>query len=87
MKWSDIKVISTGKNDINKFIFKTSYEDEFKSVCTKTRRLTKTNVPSYVLKKVYSHKLQISEAKKRGILKLIEKNVVPKYYETFYISL
>lgn len=87
VKWVDIKVMSISKNEQNKFIFKTSYEEEeFKSV-TLTRRLPKSNLPRCMLKKAYSRKLEISETKRRGILKLIEKDIIPKYYEAFYVNL
>lgn len=51
VKWVDIKVMSISKNEQNKFIFKTSYEEEeFKSVRL-TRRLPKSNLPRCMLKK------------------------------------
>ncbi|CAH2094194.1 unnamed protein product [Euphydryas editha] len=41
------------------------------------------NIP----KKLYTQKINISQAKKQGILNLIKKNIIPKYYEGFFSSL
>lgn len=88
VKWADIKVIKADKEHQNKFFYKTSYEDtEFAEVTTLKRRQNANASGSGSLRKLYSNKLQIAEAKKHGILKLIEKNVIPKYYESFYVNL
>lgn len=73
VKWADIKVIKVHRDYNNKFFFKTSYEtEEFSSVSTLIKKkFSNTTLP----KKLYKHKLKISETKKQGILKLIEKNI------------
>lgn len=85
VKWADIKTIKVHRDYENKFFFKTSYEtEEFTSVATLTKR--RSAIP-IVPKKLYKQKLKITETKIQGILKLIEKNIIPKYYQSFYENL
>lgn len=89
-KWTDIKILKVDKLSNGVFTFKTSYEEEeFRSVTTLRKRRTKSKVPDndLTLKNLYTEKLSVPETKKQGILKLIEKNVIPKYYEPFYANL
>lgn len=73
------------------FFFKTSYEEEeFRSVSTLRKRRTKSKAlpdNNLTLNRLYTEKLTVPEAKKQGILKLIQKNVVPRFYESFYANL
>ncbi|CAH2086925.1 unnamed protein product [Euphydryas editha] len=85
LKWADIKVIKVHRDYKKKFFFKTSYDtEEFTAVATLSKKKTNTIL---VPKKLYKHKLNVSETKKQGILKLIEKNIIPKYYQSFYENL
>lgn len=91
VKWADIKIMRTVKENRNKFLFKTSYEQEdYRSVSTLTKRQTKSGseivVGDCIVRKLYAQKL-VPQAKTEGILKVIRKNVIPKYYESFYINL
>lgn len=91
VKWSDIKVLKIDKYVKNKFLYKTSYqENEFKSVSTLNKgRQLKTNQSKNIgtPKQLYNQKLNVTQAKKQGILNLINKNVIPKYYESFFANL
>lgn len=89
VKWSDIKIIKVQREHKHQFLYKTSYQStEFVSVSTLTKKMSKsTTNHNIVPKRLYNHKLTISETKKQGILKLIEKNIIPKYYESFYKNL
>lgn len=91
VKWSNIKVLKIDKNVKNKFLYKTSYqENEFKSVSTLNKgRQQKTNKSENIStpKKLYNQKLNVTQAKKQGILNLINKNIIPKYYESFFANL
>lgn len=85
VKWGDIKVIKVHRDHEHKFFFKTSYDtEEFTSVVTLKRKNSNTIA---LPKKLYKHKLKVSETKKQGIIKLIEKNIIPKYYQSFYENL
>ncbi|CAH2084526.1 unnamed protein product [Euphydryas editha] len=85
LKWADIKVIKVHRDYKKNFFFKTSYDtEEFTAVATLSKKKTNTIL---VPKKLYKHKLNVSETKKQGILKLIEKNIIPKYYQSFYENL
>ncbi|XP_046970419.1 uncharacterized protein LOC124537590 [Vanessa cardui] len=89
VKWTDIRIIKVDKQIKDKFLYKTSYQEEgFKSVSTLKKRQQKAN-PSInnTIKKLYSQKLHISQSKKQGILNLVSKNIIPKYYEGFYSNL
>lgn len=76
-KWTDIKILKVDKVSNGIFFFKTSYEEaEFRSVSTLRKRRTKSKaVPdnNLTLNQLYTEKLTIPEAKKQGILKLIQK--------------
>ncbi|CAD0196001.1 unnamed protein product [Chrysodeixis includens] len=91
VKWSDIKVLKIDKYVKNQFLYKTSYQDnEFKSVSTLNKgRQQKTNPSENIRtpKKLYNQKLNVTQAKKQGILNLINKNIIPKYYESFFANL
>lgn len=89
VKWSDIKILKVHREHKHQFLYKTSYESEaFISVSTLTKKMSKSSINyNIVPKKLYNHKLTISETKKQGILKLIEKNIIPKYYQSFYQNL
>ncbi|CAK1542643.1 unnamed protein product [Leptosia nina] len=84
-KWADIKVVQENRK---KLLFKTFYDDqEFKSVSTFIKRQAKTNnVVTTTLEKIVFSKGKVSDTE-QGILELIEKNVIPKYYEAFYSNL
>lgn len=85
VKWGDIKIIKVHKDFENRFFFKTSYEDvEFTSVTTLTKRRCADPI---VPKQLYKQKLKVTDTKKQGILKLIEKHIIPKYYQSFYENL
>lgn len=88
VKWADLKVIKTDKEHKNMFLYKTSYEDaEFTKVTTLNRRQNSPGTGLRTVKKLYANKLQVAAVKKQGILNLIEKNVIPRYYKTFYTNL
>lgn len=92
IKWTDIKILKADKESNGIFFFKTSYEEEeFRSVSTLRKSRTNSKAPlrdnNLSLNQLYTKKLTVPEAKKQDILKLIQKNVVPRFYESFYANL
>uniref|UniRef100_A0A6P7GAH1 Uncharacterized protein LOC114339788 n=1 Tax=Diabrotica virgifera virgifera TaxID=50390 RepID=A0A6P7GAH1_DIAVI len=92
VKMGDIKILKVEKNDSDSnycYLYKTSYEDtEFKIVkidnIGKTRKTANNNV---VLKQAYREKIPVCEKKKKGLLDLITKNIVPRFYKQFFENL
>lgn len=87
VKMGDIKVIKVEKRYKDRFFYKLSYkENDFKTVVIKTRT-TKKNTEFTELERLYSSKLGVSNNKKAGILTLIDKNIIPRFYKSFYENL
>lgn len=88
LKISDIKVLKVEKAHPEYFSYKLSYEEEqFSTFMVLNIRRKSSNVVSLVLKKAYNKKVGISEAKKKGIMTLIQKNSIPSFYTQFYNNL
>lgn len=49
--------------------------------------IEKVDMKSLTLKKAYKGKFNIAETKKRGLLSLVKKNVIPSFYKRFYENL
>lgn len=93
-KLSDVKVFKVDQDTPNELMYKNSYgEQDFKVVLLNSNikatrsKSAKSGNESLSLVKAYTAKKGITEAKKTGLLRLIEKNVVPKYYFDFYNNL
>lgn len=88
LKMGDIKVVRVEKKFNDRFYYKCSYkEDSFKTVLVKTRATKKKTNLCSELQPLYSTKLAVSETKKAGILTLIDKNIIPRFYKNFYQNL
>lgn len=88
LKMGDIKVVRVEKKFNDRFYYKCSYkEDSFKTVMVKTRATKKKTNLCSELQPLYSTKLDVSDTKKAGILRLIDKNIIPRFYKNFYQSL
>lgn len=86
VKITSVAMFRFEKESPQKIFFKTSYsEKEFCEIHLKERR-SKTRSNINELKKLYSSKVG-AEAKKPGLMKLLEKNVIPKSYAFFYENL
>lgn len=89
LKISDIKVFKVEKEEREMFLYKHSYDDQ-KFLCASliniNKRVSNVNA-SLILKKAYKKKTGLSEAKKKGIMSLIQKNTVPGFYADFYKNL
>lgn len=90
IKWHDIKIIKVKKDSPMMFFYKTSFADtEFKT-CLVNKRRTRRTVESVSdmpisLTTAYTEKFSLSDAKKKDIKELVDKNVVPKpYFDSFY---
>lgn len=91
VKLSDIRQIKFIKGS-DVYSYKTSYDDEVEWIqCDMfigPRRRPRRNLPDEIrLKNAYSAKLCISDRKKADLLRLIDTNIIPKYYEAFYNSI
>jgi len=86
IKITSVSMFRFEKESPQKNFFKTSYsEKEFSEIHLKERR-SKTRSTINELKQLYTSKIG-AEAKKPGLLKLLEKNVIPKSYAFFYENL
>ncbi|XP_028129733.1 uncharacterized protein LOC126888266 [Diabrotica virgifera virgifera] len=87
VKISDIKVFEVRKDTPANFFCKISYaEDNFLNINMLCRR-SNWNLQNLHFKKLYNRKLEISDKKKQGIISLMEKNIIPSFYHTFYLNL
>ncbi|CAG9760292.1 unnamed protein product [Ceutorhynchus assimilis] len=90
---SDISMLRVEKKFSNRVFFKTSFsETGFQSIEIKKARTSSTrkiNEPSTTteLKQAYSANQKIKDNKKTDLLKLLEKNIIPKFYSYFYTNL
>lgn len=88
VKLSDIRVIMLNRDSPTILFYKTSFEQkDFDQVeIINSRR--EVNLNKIILKKAFIKKVGISDAKKQGLLSLIEKKrCVPMYYLNFYKNL
>lgn len=71
------------------FFYKTSYpENDFKEVkLFSANRRSKPVLENIALQQLYSEKIKISEQYKNGFISLIENNLIPQYYRSFYENL
>ncbi|CAF4948273.1 unnamed protein product [Pieris macdunnoughi] len=88
LKLGDVKILKES-NDFNYcFSYKTSYEDtQFKTVIIDKIGKTRNTANNISVKKVYREKIPICEKKKKGLLDLIRKNTVPRFYKLFFENL
>lgn len=89
VKMNDISIIYVSKSDPGTFFYKTSYSDtSYKQIkVTGSTRSTQNDLLTPNLPAAYSERIKITSKKKQGLLKLVEKNIIPKYYEDFYQNL
>lgn len=87
VKTSEIRVFEVRKSDPGFFFCKLSYEQELFSTVSFTSRRNSTDMSKVAFIKAYNEKIGISDLKKKGILGLVEKNIVPSYYGEFYKNL
>jgi len=83
---SEIKVLKVQKDNLNSFFYKHSYGevDFMEAIIIRKAKMLCKNVP---LKPAFNQKPGISEAKKNDLMRLIDKNLIPRVYKTFYDSL
>lgn len=87
VKMADIKILKVDADHKGFFFYKTSYgENEFKCVKV-TSRASKSLDENYRLQSAYKKSNGISENKKRGLLDLVNKNIIPNYYRQFHEGL
>ena len=95
MEWMKLKWIQFLKTEPDKICFKYNFTDEpFKQLRVRpvvTRRgrqsLTNNEIRPNQLHSKYSGDLSISEAKKKDLLGLCEKRIIPRVYHPFYNAL
>ena len=86
LKLSDIKVMKFMQEYPLSVFCKYSYSEEFKEI-TVIKRLTKKSYVDIDLKPCYSKKLELSDAKKKDLMELCKKNLIPRIYRNFYEQL
>jgi hypothetical protein len=86
VKFKAIKVLKVQKDYPNLFFYKHSYgeADFMEAIIIRKAKILCKNVP---LKPAFNQKPGISEAKKNDLMRLIDKNLIPRVYKTFYDSL
>ncbi|GFY75560.1 DDE_Tnp_1_7 domain-containing protein [Trichonephila inaurata madagascariensis] len=90
IKWHDIKMIKVEKHSPMTFFYKTSFADTVFKTCLVKKRRTRHSVESVSdmpisLTTACTEKFSLSDAKKKDIKELVDKNVVPKpYFDSFY---
>lgn len=91
VRMTDIKVLKVESDDTANYscYYKTSYEDgQFKKVVVDKIGKTRNSNNKYIkLKGIYKDKMTVCEKKKNGLLALIKKNVIPKFYTSFFENL
>lgn len=88
VSWNDIKVLKLVKDQPFMFFFKTSYTQEnFKCVNMRNKRKRMPNLDDVSIPKLYTHKIKLSENKKKGLSELLRKNLIPGFYTDYYKSL
>nr|CAH7765202.1 unnamed protein product [Callosobruchus chinensis] len=90
-KFTEIRVFKVTKDNPGTLYYKTSYaQTEFEEVCMINPRKS-VDFGKVQLKKCFSKKPGISEAKKKGLLSLLknkdQKDGVPLYYSDYYRNL
>lgn len=85
VKFKEIKMMRVQRDSPNSFFYKLSYSDSsFMEAVIIKKAQPYYNVS---LKPAFIQKPKISEAKKNDLMRLIEKNLIPKVYKTFYENL
>lgn len=84
VKLSDIKVIKIEKNDVGdiEIFYKTSYFDDYKQIAL--QRNFNRSCGQQELNPLYNNKIKISERKKSDIQSLINANLIPQFYHSYY---
>lgn len=86
IKLTDIKIIEFKRGE-EKYHYKVSYNGQWISAKLRTGRSHNIKKKDPQIKQAYTSKFVISGRKKDDLLKMINTNVIPKYYENFYTSL
>ena len=91
--WLKIKHIQVNKGS-DEILFRYNYHDDFKAICVIPRRNKRRSTPVTTATLVevqhpqlYLHVLPISEAKKRDLISLCTKGVIPEIYHSYYEGL
>lgn len=86
VNWHDIKVLRVEKEHLGAFFYKSSFEEEtFKKTCVRKRNATNQPFISNNLTGANAEKISLSDAKKKNIQELINKNCIPRqYYESYF---
>ena len=84
VKITTVKVLRVERESPNSLFFKTSYEDDFTEVNIIKRKKTNDNItrtPAFHLKP------KIADNKRKDLLELIQKQHIPRVYNTFFQNL
>lgn len=83
--WNDIKILEFRKENPYSFFYKTSYENEFfLETCLRRKRNKCKPVENIKLRICYKKKLPLSQNKKKDLLELVKKNIIPGFYHAYY---
>lgn len=84
IKMNDVKILKVMQDNPNKLFYKTSYSQENFEEATVIKKNASKEIQ---LVQLFTVKPGISESKKSGLLELVNKNLIPKYYKSFYENL
>ena len=92
--WNDVHCIEYTKENSEKIRVKYDIREDYRNVaiCKKPRNPSRistqrTSISGYKFKKKYPRKLGIAKEKKKDLVKLCEKQLIPSCYHSFYVSL
>lgn len=87
IKINDIKMIQF-KKDTSIYNYKTKYEDDWTESEIKMKRgRSTTEIKNKKLTSLYNTRLPIAQNKKNDLKELIDKNIIPRFYSSFYESI
>lgn len=70
------------------FFYKTSYKQEtYEEVNVRNKRRKMKPITAIELKPAYFQKQELSDNKKRDLRDLLQKGLIPSFYESFYNSI
>lgn len=89
-KISNVKVLKLESSTLDRVYYKNSFREEtFQTVLLNSLPFTRKRSPGKeeLKKPSYTSKKGISEEKKKGLLRLLERNIIPSFYLDFYNNL
>ena len=88
LMWTKVHSFQYRKEAPNKIFFKYDYDEPYRSLTiTRGRRQNAPNIKDYSLKKLYTQKITITDAKYTDLMSLCKKGFIPEVHHRFYQQL